>query len=99
MSAQAIKTFSGNAILFDLDGVLVSSTAGVTRQWRRWAEENGVDPEKLLSIAHGRRTIEVVRLMASFLDAEAEVMKLEMRRALARESYEEKSAKSGNRLP
>jgi sugar-phosphatase len=81
VSAQAIKTFSGNAILFDLDGVLVSSTAGVTRQWRRWAEENRVDPEKLLSIAHGRRTLEVVRLMAPSLDAEAEVMKLEKREA------------------
>jgi len=68
-------------MLFDLDGVLVDSTRSVDRQWRRWAKDVGVDPERVLEIAHGRRTIEVVRLMAPHLDAEAEVMRIEEREA------------------
>ena len=73
--------FQCSAILFDLDGVLVDSTRSVARQWRRWAEENNIDPEKVLAIAHGRRTIEVVRILAPQLDAEAEEKKIEKREA------------------
>jgi sugar-phosphatase len=76
-----MRTFLCSAILFDLDGVLVDSTRSVARQWRLWAQENGVDPEKVLKIAHGRRTVEVVRLLAPHLPAEEEVQKLEQREA------------------
>lgn len=75
------REFRCAAILFDLDGVLVDSTHVVTRQWRRWAEENNLDPAQLLEIAHGRRTIEVVRLLTPDLPAEAEVEKIEAREA------------------
>jgi sugar-phosphatase len=76
-----MPAFHVSAILFDLDGVLVDSTASVARQWRIWAHENGIDPEKVVEIAHGRRTIEVVRLLAPRLSAEDEVKKLEAREA------------------
>ena len=76
-----MQTFLCSAILFDLDGVLVDSTRSVARQWRLWAQENGIDPEKVLKIAHGRRTVEVVRLLAPHLPAEEEVQKLEQREA------------------
>ncbi|MFD4641880.1 HAD-IA family hydrolase [Lentzea sp. NPDC058436] len=36
-----------DAVLFDLDGTLIDSTAAVRRAWRRWAEEEGVDPARL----------------------------------------------------
>ena len=65
------------AVLFDLDGVLVDSTHSVERQWRIWAEEVKIPPQKVLEIAHGRRTIEVVQLVAPHLDAEAEVRRIE----------------------
>lgn len=65
------------AILFDLDGVLVDSTRSVERQWRIWAKERGVDEEKVIAVAHGVRAIEVMRIVAPHLDAEAEVRKLE----------------------
>jgi len=73
--------FQCSAILFDLDGVLVDSTRSVARQWRLWAAENNIDPEKVLAIAHGRRTIEVVRILAPYLNAEAEEKKIEKREA------------------
>jgi mannitol-1-/sugar-/sorbitol-6-phosphatase len=76
-----MKTFDCAAILFDLDGVLVDSTGSVTRQWRRWAEELNLDPQKVVEIAHGVRTIEIVRKLAPQLDAEAEVLRIEKREA------------------
>ena len=76
-----MPTFNCGAILFDLDGVLVNSTSSVSRLWKRWAVEHELDPEKVLSIAHGVRTIEVVRAAAPWLDAVAEVKKIEEREA------------------
>lgn len=40
------------AVLFDLDGTLIDSTAAVGRSWRRWAQEHDVDPS-LLQGFHG----------------------------------------------
>jgi sugar-phosphatase len=69
--------FHCSAILFDLDGVLVDSTVSIVRHWRAWAERNQVDPEKVLAVIHGRRTVEVLRMMAPHLDTEPEAMRLE----------------------
>src|SRR5258708_31063491 len=65
--------FNCSAILFDLDGVLVDSTGSVDRQWRAWARAKGVDGDKIIAIAHGLRSLEVIRRVAPHLDAEAEV--------------------------
>jgi sugar-phosphatase len=70
-----------SAILFDLDGVLVDSTRSVDRQWRAWAREHGIDEQKVIDIAHGVRTIEVIRRVAPHIDSEAEVQRLEDREA------------------
>ena len=75
------REFHCAAILFDLDGVLVDSTRSVARQWKRWAEENNLDPARLLEIAHGRRTIEVVQLLTPHLASDQEVEKIEAREA------------------
>jgi mannitol-1-/sugar-/sorbitol-6-phosphatase len=72
-----VRTFECEAILFDLDGVLVDSTAVVVRTWREWAEDRGLDAERLLEVAHGRRTAEIVRLFAPDLDADSEARELE----------------------
>jgi sugar-phosphatase len=67
----------GTAILFDLDGVLVDSTASVERAWRTWAARHGLDPDKVMKVAHGRRTIETVPLVAPHLVVADEVAALE----------------------
>jgi sugar-phosphatase len=64
-------------ILFDLDGVLVDSTECVERAWRKWAASRGVDPERVMQVAHGRRTIETVALVAPHLVVADEVAALE----------------------
>ncbi|MFZ0772726.1 MAG: HAD-IA family hydrolase [Candidatus Sulfotelmatobacter sp.] len=80
-----MTTFHCAAILFDLDGVLVDSTRSVERQWRAWAREQGIDPEKVMAIAHGVRAVEVIRAVAPHLDAQAEVGNLESREAADRD--------------
>lgn len=64
-------------ILFDLDGVLVDSTECVERSWRTWAARRGLDPERVIQVAHGRRTIETVALVAPHLSLAEEVAALE----------------------
>jgi mannitol-1-/sugar-/sorbitol-6-phosphatase len=68
--------FSCDAVLFDLDGVLVDSAEIVERTWRLWAARHGLDPAGVISAAHGRRTIETVRLIAPHLAADDEVAAL-----------------------
>lgn len=72
-----MPTFSCSAILFDLDGVLVDSTRAVDREWREWAARKGVDGDAIMAIAHGVRTVEVIRRVAPHLDAEAEAEAIE----------------------
>lgn len=66
-------------ILFDLDGVLVNSTALVERHWSLWAKQHGLSSELILENSHGRRTIDTLNAVASHLnlDLEQETMLLE----------------------
>jgi len=77
--------FSCSAILFDLDGVLVDSTRSVDREWRQWAGRKGVDGDAIMAIAHGVRTVEVIRTVAPHLDAAAEAWEIEHREAGAQD--------------
>jgi len=72
-----MRSLRCKAILFDLDGVLVNSAELVERTWRGWAARHQLDFEKVMAVAHGRRTIETVRMLAPQLNVEAEVAALE----------------------
>jgi sugar-phosphatase len=48
------------AILFDLDGVLVDSTAVVERRWRAFAARYCLDGDELLHNVHGHRSVDVI---------------------------------------
>jgi sugar-phosphatase len=71
-----MRRFDCSAVILDLDGVLVDSTALVEAQWHRWATTRGLRPEPFLRLCHGRRALETIRLVAPHLDAEAEVAAL-----------------------
>jgi sugar-phosphatase len=60
------------AILFDMDGILISSLGSVERCWTKWANMHGIDPEYACRMAHGCRSIDTVALLRPDLDAEAE---------------------------
>lgn len=72
------RTF--DAVLFDLDGTLVDSTASVVRSWRRWSEHYGVSAQALHE-NHGQpaRTL-ISRLLPPDQHAEglARITQLEM---------------------
>lgn len=72
-----MSRFECGAILFDMDGVLVDSTAAVAGTWGRWAKTHSLDPQTVIDGAHGRRTIETVRAFAPHLDAQAEANRIE----------------------
>lgn len=48
-------------ILFDMDGVLISSLGSVERSWTRWGEMRGVDGGLAIKTAHGMRAIDTIR--------------------------------------
>lgn len=76
------------AILFDLDGVLVDSSAVIRRHWAAWAEEQGLDPEKTYQQGLGKRTVDQVHMFAPHLDAGAEAHKIDSAEALDVEGLE-----------
>ena len=69
---QAQRSIHCKAILFDMDGTLVDSTQCVETIWSRWAHRNGIEPGRVLSVSHGRRTIDTLREIAPHTDIEAE---------------------------
>ena len=66
-----------DAILFDLDGVLIDSTPAVARVWTKWATEHGFDPKTVVRHAHGRPSIATVEAFLPQADLQAENLKLE----------------------
>ncbi len=64
------------AVLFDLDGVLVDSRHCIEHIWKVWANQHNINVDKVLHYAHGRRAMETIRLVAPHLDAEREAAEL-----------------------
>ena len=69
---SSVVTVRCKGVLFDMDGILISSIGSVERSWTKWAVSRGVDPVHTLSIAHGRRSIETVVELRPDLDAAGE---------------------------
>jgi sugar-phosphatase len=74
-SSSVLVPFQG--ILFDMDGILISSLGSVERSWAAWARMRGIDPEAAIRVAHGRRAIETVARLRPDLDNEAELKVIE----------------------
>jgi sugar-phosphatase len=78
-SASSVPTaqIHCKGVLFDMDGILVSSLGSVERSWTKWAKLRGVDPELTCETAHGRRAIETIGVMRPDLDSEQELKVIE----------------------
>lgn len=55
-------------ILFDMDGVLVSSIGSVVRCWRRWAEIYDIPNAEIYEVPHGVRAIDIVKSLRPDID-------------------------------
>lgn len=62
-----------DALIFDMDGVVIDSGDVYARHWRRWGAAHGIDYDRQIAqVHHGRPPVETVRIVAPHLDAEAE---------------------------
>jgi mannitol-1-/sugar-/sorbitol-6-phosphatase len=61
---------SAKGILFDMDGVLVSSIGAAERNWRLWAKRYGVPDAEEYVVPHGRRAIDIVKMLRPDIDPE-----------------------------
>ena len=66
MSGLVTVDFEG--ILFDMDGVLVSSIGSVNRSWRKWAEHYGLPNPETFQIEHGTRAMDTIAKLKPDLD-------------------------------
>ncbi|TDZ37580.1 Glycerol-1-phosphate phosphohydrolase 1 [Colletotrichum spinosum] len=55
-------TFDG--FLFDMDGTIIDSTEAVVKHWHTVGKEIGVAPEVILETSHGRRSIDILKILA-----------------------------------
>lgn len=76
-SFAAPVTVRCQGVLFDMDGILVSSLGSVERSWNAWAQARQVDPDLAIRTAHGRRAIETVALLRPDLNPEIELKAIE----------------------
>jgi sugar-phosphatase len=60
------------ALLFDVDGVLLDSTASYQRIWRLWAGKHGLDPDVVVAATIGRRGIDTLREVAPHMSFDSE---------------------------
>lgn len=76
-SASSPLVLRCQGVLFDMDGILISSLGSVERSWTKWAQMRGIDPEYAISVIHGRRAIDSVQRLRPDLDSEAELQIIE----------------------
>jgi len=77
MTAVSTVELRMRGVLFDMDGVLMSSLGSVERSWRIYAKARSLDPELAVKMAHGRRAIETVHALRPDLDAKSELRIIE----------------------
>jgi sugar-phosphatase len=68
---------TARALLFDMDGTLIDSTAVVESVWARFATRYGIDVREILKTSHGRQMVDTVRRWApAGTDIAAECLEL-----------------------
>ncbi|KAI7116692.1 hypothetical protein KC324_g18983, partial [Hortaea werneckii] len=58
------STHDFSALLFDMDGTIFDSTPAIVKYWMNMGKEIGVPGEKILETSHGRRSIDMLAILA-----------------------------------
>ncbi|KAK6212917.1 haloacid dehalogenase-like hydrolase [Colletotrichum tabaci] len=53
-----------DGFLFDMDGTIIDSTEAVVKHWHTVGNEIGVAPDVILETSHGRRSIDILKILA-----------------------------------
>src|SRR5882757_10355795 len=77
MNEMPSLTIPVRGILFDMDGVLISSTGADERCWLRWAKHHRMEGTFSLQSTHGRRALDTLRALRPDLDPVVEQRRLE----------------------
>jgi sugar-phosphatase len=75
--AARIALNQAGAVLVDLDGTLIDSSAAAGRAWEAFAVRHGLDPAETLHFAQGRPSRETVKVLAPDADGAEEAALLE----------------------
>ncbi|KAL2256823.1 hypothetical protein VTK26DRAFT_1071 [Humicola hyalothermophila] len=62
--SAAPETVTFDGLLFDMDGTIIDSTNAVVKHWETIGKEIGVDPAVILQTSHGRRSIDMLKILA-----------------------------------
>ena len=65
------------AVLSDLDGTLLDSSASVHRTWGRFAQRHGLDPGAVVEFVYGRPVREAIPVLVPGADHDAELAAIE----------------------
>jgi len=55
-------------LLFDMDGVLISSIGSVVRSWQIWTKKYGVPNAETYMVPHGMRAIDIIKSLRPDID-------------------------------
>ena len=70
---QILAQLRVDAVIFDMDGVVIDSGDAYAKHWRMWGAEHGLDYDTHIAHVHpGRPPAETIRIVAPHLDPEAE---------------------------
>ena len=72
LATDELLTVETKGLLFDMDGVLISSTGSVVRCWQRWCKQYDVPNAAQFRVPHGTRAVDIVRMLKPQFD-EAQV--------------------------
>lgn len=59
-SRSSMSLRSYRAVLFDMDGTILTSIVAAERVWSAWARKHGIDPAVLLPTIHGMRAEDTI---------------------------------------
>ena len=68
-----IVSVTARGILFDMDGVLISSIGSVVRAWRRWAELYDLPNPETFEVPHGMRAKDIIGTLRPDVDLQKAV--------------------------
>lgn len=72
LATDELLTVETKGLLFDMDGVLISSTGSVVRCWQQWCKLYGMPNADRFQVPHGTRAVDIVRMLKPEFD-EAQV--------------------------